>query len=196
MTAHPAARNPPPTRYPLPMASDDSLDTSQPGFPSHAIDDAENTKRFALELAAVLRDDKCEHLVVLDVRQLSQVWEYIIIGSGTSSRQMRSALEDCQHHARATNWGHPRVSADQGDTWLLADFVHVVVHLFEPNTRAYYDLETFWGDAPRLNWRELAPKPGEISINKAATASRQTKPDNQPNTRPNNETDTRPDDQP
>ena len=36
--------------------------------------------------------------------------------------------------------------------WLLADFVDVVVHLFEPNTRSYYDLEMLWGDAERVHW--------------------------------------------
>jgi ribosome-associated protein len=44
------------------------------------------------------------------------------------------------------------VTRDSGTLWLVADFVDVVAHLFEPNTRAHYDLEMLWGDAPRIAW--------------------------------------------
>ncbi|MBZ0172816.1 MAG: RsfS/YbeB/iojap family protein, partial [Phycisphaerales bacterium] len=52
-----------------------------------------------------------------------------------------------------------RTNRDDRSTWLLADFVDVVTHLFEPNTRAYYDIEMLWGDAPRIEWR----RPGNNS---------------------------------
>ena len=48
--------------------------------------------------------------------------------------------------------GRCALSADDRASWLLADFVDVIVHVFEPNTRAHYDLEMLWGDAPRLEW--------------------------------------------
>ena len=45
-----------------------------------------------------------------------------------------------------------RTNADERAVWLLADFVGVVVHLFEPNTRAHYDLEMLWGDGEQVAW--------------------------------------------
>ena len=114
-------------------------------------------RRFAVECARLLSDDKCGHVVVLDVRGLSQVTDYLVIGSGTSDRQMLSALD----HARelGDTMDHPclRTSADDRATWVLADFADVVVHLFEPATREHYDLEMLWGDAERLMWR----RPGD-----------------------------------
>ncbi len=51
--------------------------------------------------------------------------------------------------------GHPvfRSARERASNWMVVDFVDVIVHLFEPNSRAYYDLETLWVDAERLKWR-------------------------------------------
>lgn len=109
----------------------------------------------------MLRDDKCEHVVLLDVRGLSQVTDYVVIGSGTSDRQMNSALDDCRELGDEHGLPAHRTSSDDRSTWLLADFVDVVVHLFEPNTRAMYDIEMLWGDAPRVPWRREGEAGGE-----------------------------------
>jgi len=113
---------------------------------------------FAIEAARHLHDDKCVEVMVLDVRELSQVTDFIVIGTGTSDRQMRSSLKNIEEYG-AQN-GNPafRSSADDRASWLLADFVDVIVHVFEPNARAHYDLEMLWGDAPRLEWKRPAPK--------------------------------------
>ncbi len=117
------------------------------------------TREFAIEAARLLLDDKCTDIVLLDVSAVSSVTDFIIIGSGTSDRQMKSTLGDVAELARSVGHEVVRRSIDDRATWVLADFVDVVVHLFEPNTRAYYDLEMLWGEVPRLDWeRTEAPK--------------------------------------
>lgn len=119
----------------------------------------EAARAFAIEAARLLSDDKCEDVVVLDVRELSHVTDYIIIGSGTSDRQMHSSLTHLEELGREQGFPVFRSSDDERSTWLLADFVDVVVHLFEPNQRAHYDLEMLWGDATRIPWeRPDAPR--------------------------------------
>jgi ribosome-associated protein len=119
----------------------------------------ERARLFAIEAARMLADDKCEDVTLLDVRQVSQVTDFIVIGSGTSERQMRSVLSHVEDLGQERKFGVFRSSADERSTWLLADFVDVVVHVFEPNTRAHYDLEMLWGDAERLTWeREGQPR--------------------------------------
>jgi len=120
--------------------------------------DPARTRAFAIGAAHTLRDDKCEEIVLLDVRGLSHVTDYIVIATGTSQRQMASALEDIEEFGAEDGFAAFRKSADRQSLWLLADFVDVVVHLFEPNTRAHYDLEMLWGDAERVDW-ERAPDP-------------------------------------
>jgi ribosome-associated protein len=113
---------------------------------------ADAAREFAIEAARLLSDDKCEDVTVLDVRKVSPVSQYIVIGSGTSERQMRSALIHVEELGQANGYPPFHSSKDDRATWLLADFVHVVVHVFEPNTRAHYDLEMLWGDAERIAW--------------------------------------------
>ncbi len=110
------------------------------------------SREFAIDAARLLHDDKCTEIVVLDVRGTSQVSDYIVIGTGTSDRQMRSVLSHAEQLGSSRGFAPWRTEADPGGRWLLMDSVDVVVHLFEPNTRAHYDLEMLWGDAPRVAW--------------------------------------------
>jgi ribosome-associated protein len=131
------------------MMSDEKLDAF---IPDRSVGGGEAARAFAIEAAQVLHDDKCEEIVVLDVRQLSRITDFIVIGSGTSQRQMGSALDHVSDLGRERGFERHRTNRDDQSLWLLADFVDVVVHLFEPNTRAHYDLEMLWGDAPRVEW--------------------------------------------
>jgi ribosome-associated protein len=112
----------------------------------------ETTRAFAINVARALADDKCTDLVVLDVRNLSSLSDYIVVGSGTSDRQMHFSIKNIVEMANSQGHQVVRTSSDDRKTWLIADFVDVIVHLFEPNTRAHYDIEMLWGDAPRLEW--------------------------------------------
>jgi ribosome silencing factor RsfS/YbeB/iojap len=127
--------------------------TGTPATPNTPI---EQSRAFAIEAARLLSDDKCTDIVVLDVSKLGAEQDFIIIGSGTSDRQMRSVLDDVAELGTASGHTIAHQSIDDRATWVLADFFDVVIHLFEPNTRAYYDLEMMWGDAPKVAW-ERAP---------------------------------------
>lgn len=122
----------------------------------------ERALEFAIEAARLVRDDKCEDVVLLDVRGLSQITDYIVIGSGTSERQMRSVLEHVDELGAKMGFRAFRNSTDERAAWLLMDFVDVIVHLFEPNTRAHYDIESLW-DAPRIGWE----RPDQVARDRA-----------------------------
>jgi len=110
-------------------------------------------RRFIIEAAKLLSDRHCEHVLVMDVRGLSQVCDYVIVASGTSDRQMKAVAAELEDLAGEHDQQQFRTSSDAQSTWIVADFVDCVVHLFEPNQRAYYDLESLWSDAPRIDWR-------------------------------------------
>lgn len=112
--------------------------------------DSETARAFAVRAAQSLEDDKCTDVVVLDVTGVSPVTGYIVIGSGTSARQMRSALQSIDDLAKEVGTRAFSISTDEKALWLLADFVDVVVHLFEPNARAHYDLESLWSNSTRV----------------------------------------------
>lgn len=115
--------------------------------------DKSQARSFTIDAARLMRDLHCLDVVIFDVQGLSDVTDHIIIASGTSDRQIRSVGQDVEELAEQMGlpkFGH---DVDSPTTWLVLDFVDVVVHLFEPATRTHYDLEMMWDDAPRVAWQ-------------------------------------------
>ena len=110
-------------------------------------------RTFAIEAARLLADRKCEDVRLLDVRGLRQVCDYVLLGSGTSDRQMKSLAGELSDLGRDHDNPCFRSSLDTAVTWVVIDFVDLVAHLFEPGQRSFYDLESLWSDAPTVPWR-------------------------------------------
>lgn len=135
------------------------LDTQSATRRSHT----EQARAMAIEMARMLGDDKCERILVLDVAGLSPVTDYIIIASGTSDRQMNAVLDHAMELADQAGMPAVRQARDENSTWLLADFVDVMLHIFEPNTRAHYDVESLYPDAREVPWA----RPDQVDRNRA-----------------------------
>ena len=107
----------------------------------------------AIALARSLYDDKCQDVLVLDVRRKSQVTDYLVVATGTSSTQIRAAAHNAQKLAHAEGFKSLHEHPTQRDqSWIVIDLVDLVVHVFEADARSYYDLEMLWGDAERIAW--------------------------------------------
>jgi ribosome-associated protein len=131
---------------------------------SYTKGDPGRLRDFAVEAARLLEDRHCEDVVLLDVRGLSHVCDYVLLGSGTSDRQMRAVTDELQDLGKEHGQTCFRCSEDAGRTWIVSDFIDLVAHLFEPSQRAYYDLESLWADAPAVEWRrEGVPGDGASS---------------------------------
>lgn len=115
-----------------------------------------DARQWAIEIARIAHDLKAQDVIAFDLRGISAVTDFTVIGTGTSDRQMRAVADRVIEHGRKVGqrpYGH---SGYEGGTWLLIDFVDVVLHLFAPPYRSYYDLELLWGDAPRVEWARSA----------------------------------------
>lgn len=113
-------------------------------------------RAFAVEAARMLADDKCTDVVVLDVRGMNSLADYIVVATGTSDRQMRFCAINLKDKAEAMGHGVARANEDERTTWVVLDCMDVVVHIFEPNTRAHYDIENMWADAVKVDWARAA----------------------------------------
>lgn len=102
------------------------------------------------EVVNAIEDRKGEKLVVLDLRGLSDAADYFVIASGTSDAHVRGIADGVVEALERA--GHPasHVEGLTSGRWVLLDFMDIVVHLFHPETRAYYRLERLWQDAPPL----------------------------------------------
>ncbi|RKQ73467.1 ribosome-associated protein [Oceanibaculum indicum] len=92
-----------------------------------------------------LDDDKAENVIVIDLAGKSSFADYMVIASGRSSRQVSAIAEHLRERLKAA--GVAQVGAEglsQGD-WVLIDGGDIVIHLFRPEVRAFYNLEKMWG---------------------------------------------------
>ena len=113
------------------------------------------------KLASLCRDladnRKAEDIVILDVRELSSVTDYFVITSGTSEPHLRAIVEEITDKLRDEHGIRPRaVDGTLPAAWVVLDYFDVIVHVMRQDVRERYDLETLWGDAPRLKPRKRA----------------------------------------
>jgi ribosome-associated protein len=104
----------------------------------------------ALAAATALDDKKGEDILVLDVSGLLVVTDVFLLASGTSTRHVRSLMDDAELALREMDRRPIRREGAEYGEWVLLDYGDVVIHVFEKETRAYYDLERLWADAPRI----------------------------------------------
>lgn len=121
-------------------------------------DRVEAARTFALEAARLAANTRCHDVLVLDMRAISPVADYFVIASGTSPRQMRTVCDQIEELAAPKGYAPLARSGYEGEQWMLYDFVDVIVHVFNDESRRFYDLENLWGDAKRLEWREAHPQ--------------------------------------
>ena len=91
-----------------------------------------------------LEDLKAVEPVVLDVRSLSSVMDYLIVASGTSSRHVQSLADNVLMKAKDQGVRPLGVEGERAGEWVLVDFGDVVVHVMQPAARSFYDLERLW----------------------------------------------------
>ncbi len=88
--------------------------------------------------------------------RLIQITDWFVIATGTSQRHVQTLAEAVEERLDSFERKPIRIEGRQSGSWLLIDYGDFVVHLFLPETRAYYDLERLWGDAPRIEHQAVS----------------------------------------
>ena len=101
-------------------------------------------------------DKKAESLVVLDLRKAHGFTDYFVICSGTNSRQVRAIADGIVEALAAEGEQPSHVEGYDRSEWILLDYFDFIVHVFMPETRAFYGLERLWGNAEELKGTEEA----------------------------------------
>lgn len=120
-----------------------------------------DSKKLALLCREFADNRKAEDIVILDVRELSSVTDYFVIASGTSEPHLRAIVEEIADKLREEHHLRPRaVDGTLHTAWVVLDYFDVIVHVMKQDVRERYDLETLWGDAPRVKTKKPARKSG------------------------------------
>jgi ribosome-associated protein len=110
-------------------------------------------ERLATTIAAHAADKKASDIVALDLRAVAGYTDFFVICSGNTDRQTK-AIHDAIHLGLKKEHGllPQRVEGVSEARWILMDYLDVVVHVFTPETRAFYRLESLWGEVPRRDF--------------------------------------------
>lgn len=107
----------------------------------------------ACTAAAICEQFRGQNTIVLDLSGITALFDYFVITTATNRRQMHSLADEVSRAMKGR--GSQRLGQEgyEGNSWVVEDFGDIVLHVFTPETRALYDLENLWGDAPQVDWQ-------------------------------------------
>ena len=105
-----------------------------------------DSKTLAIEIAKILDGKKAQDVRVLKVEDLTVLTDYFVIASGTSTTQVAALADEVDYQLSQRGIKPYNTEGFDSKNWVLLDYSSVIVHVFVPNTRTYYDLEHLWAD--------------------------------------------------
>jgi ribosome-associated protein len=107
--------------------------------------------QLALAAAQTAEENRGRDIIVLDMRDITPLFDYFVLATGTSRRQLHAMSEEIDHTLE-DNLNDQRLGIEGYDQsrWILLDYGSIVIHLFDEETRQYYALEELWSDAHRI----------------------------------------------
>jgi ribosome-associated protein len=103
----------------------------------------------ARRIAAIAHDKLGRDVVILDMQPVCAYTDYFVLVTGGNPRQAKAIWDEVHVRLKKENALLPRsADGERQATWIVADYVDVVLHVFTPEAREYYRLEDLWGDVP------------------------------------------------
>ena len=107
----------------------------------------------AIHLAKILDSKKAEEVTVLKVTEISSVWEYFVIASGTSVTHIKALAGEVEEKMKGIE-APLHIEGYLSAEWILMDYNDVNVNIFQKDSRMFYSLERLWQDAERIEWNQ------------------------------------------
>jgi ribosome-associated protein len=105
----------------------------------------------ARRIAALAAEKLAEDVVILDMRPVCVYTDFFVLATGRSARQTKAIYDEVHGRLKAEAQLTPRATDGTREAeWIVADYLDVVLHVFTPETRAFYRLEDLWGDVPAV----------------------------------------------
>jgi len=111
-----------------------------------------DTLVLAKDFARALHSKKAENIVILDLRKVSNIADFFLVASVHSPTQAEAIVEDLRKRLKAAGKPILGTEGSKEGGWMLIDAADVIIHLFDPILRDYYDIENLWAEAPKLEW--------------------------------------------
>ncbi len=98
------------------------------------------------KIKIILDDNKAKNIISIDLKKKSYIADYMIIASGTSSRHLQSLSEHLVSELKKIGINNCRIEGRESTDWKLVDAIDIIIHLFHPKKREFYDLEKMWSE--------------------------------------------------
>tara|TARA_B110000971_G_scaffold209275_1_gene235235 strand:- start:1109 stop:1456 length:348 start_codon:yes stop_codon:yes gene_type:complete len=98
------------------------------------------------QIEIILDNNKAKNVVSIDLTQKSYIADYMIIASGTSSRHLQSLSENLVTELKKIGINNCRIEGKDSKDWKLVDAIDIIIHIFHPEKRIFYDLEKMWSE--------------------------------------------------
>ena len=109
---------------------------------------AQDTERTVDRIVDLIMNKKGEDIVVLDLRKVSSISDFFILTTGSSGVHVRAIADEVKIMLKKEDSIAPwHIEGYSAQKWILIDYVDIVVHVFDKDTRSYYSLEKLWKDA-------------------------------------------------
>ncbi|MDP4119678.1 MAG: ribosome silencing factor [Bacillota bacterium] len=105
----------------------------------------------AKEIAKALNGKKAVNIKVIKIEDVSILSDYFVIATGTSSTHVKALADEVEYQLNEIGYSVSHVEGYRSNSWILLDFVDVIVHVFSDEAREYYDLERLWKDGEEVD---------------------------------------------
>ncbi|MCM8756631.1 MAG: ribosome silencing factor [Candidatus Omnitrophica bacterium] len=109
-----------------------------------------DSKQKAFKIVEFVIGKKANKPIVLELKKLSRSFDYFVICSGDSERQVRAIYEEAIRLSKENRIDIHHIEDDVSSNWLLIDYFDVILHIFNQEARDYYNLEEVWSEAKRV----------------------------------------------
>jgi len=115
----------------------------------------------AVTVARALDALRAEDVMVLDVGEVSPIAEIFVLATGSNPRHVKALADETTRSLKLLSIRPDSVDGAEQGYWAVVDYGPLVVHLFQPQARLYYDLEMLWGDGKKVRWKAPAKAKAE-----------------------------------
>lgn len=102
-----------------------------------------------------LEDKKGEDIQIIDISEISPIADYFILASGSNRSQIQAMADAVEEKMHKNHYSLKQIEGYDGANWILMDFYDVIVHIFDRDSRIFYDLERIWRDGKHLDLAAL-----------------------------------------
>lgn len=113
------------------------------------------SKQMVKRICQVLDGKKAEDITVIDISQISSISDYFIVTNGTSLPHVQTLVDEISRELSKLDYKPNTVEGGRSATWILLDYIDVVIHVFTKEDREFYNLERIWRDGRFVSLKDI-----------------------------------------